>query len=58
MESVYKTKIASRGWHVYQKTEWSKLKIGEKVTACKEQDQTALQIDPFAVAWKLKKSIK
>jgi len=38
MESVYKTKIASRGWHVYQKAEWSKPKIWEKVTACKEQD--------------------
>ena len=55
MESVFKSTIASRGWHVYQQTVWHKPKIGEKLTACKEKYKVALEIDPYAVAWKLKK---
>ena len=55
MEGVFKTKIASRGWHIYQQAVWPKPKIGEKLSACKEKDKVALEIDPYAVAWKLKK---
>ena len=58
MECVFKTKIASRGWHVYQKTVWPKPKIGEKVVACKEKGKAALQSDPFSVAWMLKRKDK
>ena len=50
MESVVKTKIASRGWHFYGKTS---LKSPKKEKE-KEDDKIALMHDPYAIAWKLK----
>ena len=58
MESVFITKIASRGWHVYQKTVWPKPKIGERLVTHKETDKEALENDPYSVAWKIEKKDK
>jgi len=53
MESVFKTKIASRGWHFYGKTTWKTPKKGQKLYAENEKDKIALMHDPYAVAWKI-----
>ena len=53
MESVSKTKIASRGWHFYAKT-WTSPKKGQSLYGEKENDKIALMHDPYAVAWKMK----
>ena len=54
MESIFKTKIASRGWHFYGKTTWKSPKKGQRLYAEKENDKIALMHDPYAVAWKFK----
>ena len=54
MESVFRTKIASRGCHVYGKTTWTSPKKGQQLHAEKEKDKIALMHDPYAVAWKMK----
>ena len=54
MESVSKTKIASRGWHFYAKTSWTSPKKGQSLYGEKENDKIALMHDPYAVAWKMK----
>ena len=51
-------KTAARGWHVYGKTVWQSPRKGEKLTAGKEKDKEALDIDPYAVAWMLKRKNK
>ena len=53
MESVFETKIASRGWHFYGKTTWKTPKKGQKLYAENEKDKIALMHDPYAVAWKI-----
>ena len=53
MESVFKTKFASRGWHFYGKTQWKSPKKGQRLYAEKENDKIALMHDPYAVAWKM-----
>ena len=53
MESVFKTKFASRGWHFYRKIQWKSPKKGQRLYAVKENDKIALMHDPYAVAWKM-----
>ena len=48
------TTVASRGWHEYGKSVWKTPKKGEFLYAEKESDTRALQIDPYAIAWKRK----
>ena len=50
--------IAPRGWHVYGKTVWQSPRKGEKLTAEKEKNKEALDTDPYAVAWMLKRRNK
>lgn len=52
MEVTLKTKLASRGWHIYQKTTWPNPQKGQEVFAVKEKNQDALASDPYAIAWK------
>ena len=54
MESVCKTKIASRGWRFYRKRSWKSPRKGQRLCAEKEDEKIALICDPYAVAWKLK----
>ena len=54
MESVLKTKIASRGWHFYGKTSWKSPKKGQSLYGEKENDKIALTHDPYTVVWKRK----
>ena len=54
MESIFITKIASRGWHYYGKTSWKSPKKGQCLNGDKENDKIALMHDPYAVAWKRK----
>ena len=51
-------KIAARGWHVYGKTVWRNPQKGEQLVAENEKNRTALDIDPYAVAWMLKRKYK
>ena len=53
MEVSVEMEIAARGWHVYGKTVWQSPRKGEKLTAEKETNRDALDIDPYAVAWML-----
>jgi len=54
METTFKCKLASRGWHVYGRTVWSNPKEGEIIYAEQEKNKTALMHDPYSVAWKSK----
>ena len=58
MEVSVKMEIAARGWHVYGKTVWQSPSKGEKLTAEKEKNKEALDIDPYAMAWMLKRRNK
>ena len=58
MESVLSCKIASRGWHYYGKNTWKRPKKDETVFAEKERNKTALENDPYSIAWKKKKKSK
>ena len=51
IESVYTTLIASRGWHVYQKTTWKSPKKGEALECKRETDPVALRFDPYSIAF-------
>ena len=51
MESVYTTLIASRGWHVYQKTTWKSPKKGEALECKRETDPVALRFDHYSIAF-------
>lgn len=54
MQASFKTRIASRGWHVYMKSTWKEPKKGEAVFAENDFDRNAVLADSFAVAWKRK----
>ena len=54
MESVLKTKIASRGWHFQRKKSQKCPKKGQSQYGEKESDIIALMHDPYAVTWKMK----
>ena len=58
MEVSVEMKIAARGWHVYGKIVWQSTRKGEKLTAGKEKNKEALDINPYAVAWMLKRKNK
>ena len=58
MEVSVEMKIAARGWHVYGKTVWRNPQKGEKLVAEKEKNRNTLDIDPYAVAWILKRKYK
>ena len=58
MEVSVEMEIAARGWPVYGKTLWQSPRKGEKLTAEKEKNKEALDIDPYAVAWMLKRRNK
>ena len=53
MESVFKTKFASRGWHFYGKTQWKSPKKGQRLYAEKENGKIELMHEPYVVAWKI-----
>ena len=50
----FQTTIASRGYHVYKETTWSKAKVNEKVKIEIETNQSSIAIDPFFCAVKAK----
>ena len=58
MESILSCKIASRGWHYYGKNKWKRPKKDEIVFAEKESSKTALEHDPYSIAWKKKNKSK
>ena len=58
MEVFLEIKIAARGWHAYGKTVWQSPRTGEKLQLRKEKNKEALDIDPYAVAWMLKRKNK
>ena len=54
IESIFVTKIASRGWHFFGKSSWKNVKIGQSLFCEQETNKIVLMHDPYAVAWKLK----
>ena len=58
MESILSWKIASRGWHYYGKNTWKQPKKDEIVFTEKESSKTALEHDPYSIAWKKKNKSK
>ena len=54
MEIVLTLLVASRGWHVYGKTVWQTPKKGQKLFAKREEDEKALLVDEYSVAWMMK----
>ena len=58
MESILSCKIASPGWHYYGKNTWKRPKRDEIVFAEKESSKTALEHDPYSIAWKKKNKSK
>ena len=54
MERGFSTIIASRGWHVYCKSNWQTPKEGQELFAENESNSDILKCDPYAVAWKIK----
>ena len=58
MEFVFSTIIASRGWHVYGKSNWQAPKEGQELSAENESNSNILKFDPYAVAWKIKFAYK
>ena len=58
MESIFVTKIASKGWHFYGKSSWKNAKIGQSLFCEQETNKIVLMHDPYAVAWKLKSKAK
>ena len=54
VESIFKCKLASRGWHFYGKTIWKSPKQGEILKAEEEKNKEALLHDPYSITWKRK----
>ena len=54
MEITLTRLVASRGWHVYGKTVWQTPKKGQKLFAKREEDEEALLVDEYSVAWMMK----
>ena len=50
----FKAIIASRGYHVYKETSWSKAKLNEEVKVELEKNTISLSTDPYACAIKIK----
>ena len=50
----FQATIASRGYHVYEETTWSKAKVNEKVKIEIETNQSSIAIDPYVCAVKTK----
>ena len=57
MESILSSKTASHGWH-YGKNMWKQAKKHEIVFTEKESSKTALEHDPYSIAWKKKNKSK
>ena len=57
MESI-SCKIASCGWHYYGQNTWKRPEKNETVFAEKERNKTALEKDPYSIAWKKKNKSK
>lgn len=55
MESVFKTKIASRGWHLYRKLFHLNQKLEKNYQFAKKKGKVAIEIDLYVVRWKLKR---
>ena len=55
MQSSFQKVIGCRGWHVYGKNVWTNPKRGDKLFAMKERNPEALTIDPYSIAWMLKR---
>ena len=51
-------KIAARGWHVYGKTVWQRPRKRGKLKTEKEKNKQILDVDPYAIAWMLKRKNK
>ena len=58
MESILGCKLASRGWHYDRKNMWKWPKKDEIVFTEKESSKTALEHDPYSIAWKKKNKSK
>ena len=58
MEFVFSTIIASRGWHVYGKSNWQAPKEGQELSTENESNSNILKFDPYVVAWKIKFAYK
>ena len=58
MESILSCKIASRGCHYDGKNMWKQPKKDKIVFTEKESSKTALERDPYSIAWKKKKKSK
>ena len=58
MEFVLSTIIASRGWHVYGKSNWQTPKEGQELFAENESNSDILKFDPYALVWKIKFAYK
>ena len=54
----FKRNIATRGWHVYGKTVQKNSHRGEKLEAKKEYNNEGTKIDPYAIAWTVKRKHK
>ena len=58
MESILSSKTTSHGWHYYGKNMWKQAKKDEIVFTEKESSKTALEHDPYSIAWKKKNKSK
>ena len=55
MQSSFQKVIGCRGWHVYGKNVRTNPKRGDKLFAVKEKNPQALTVDPYSIAWMLKR---
>ena len=58
METSYSTLVACRGWHVYGNSVWQNPRRDEVLKLKKEENQTALLIDPHSVAFTRKSKLR
>ena len=52
MSFSFQTKVASRGFHIYENTTWGNVNIGQKASVQLETNEDSKKIDPYCCAIK------
>ena len=52
MSFSFQTKVASRGFHIYENTTWGNVNIGQKASVQLETNKDSKKIDPYCCAIK------
>ena len=58
MSFSFKTKVASRGFHIYKNTTWENVSIGQEISVQWETNEDSKKIDPYCSAIKTMVSVK